>query len=1449
MPSTKAGLVLLLIVVVAGSYPAGAAPAAPPINLLSNPSFELPQPGAENLAAGWAPYQCGYTRTRERSYAPEISGPWSCRLTGGGQPEEKGIGGLNTAVTEGLPEQGTFAATNSIYVASYTQGGVYGAYVTAGYTDGTDKIFSFTLTDAQIKANLGNWKTYRLTFTTDPQKKLKSLTYWLLVWSRGEQKFVGTVYFDEMELRLLPTGGPAEAALPFVLASRAATAPQLDGVADDACWQQSLTLSPFLLSGGTDTATEQTQARLAYDASHLYLFLECNESALDPVLQKRAAFKAEQTAHDSNVFSDDVIELFLQPTPEPGTYYHLAINSRGAVYDARCQGEGQADKSWDSGAVVKSRVGDRSWTLEIALPRERFAAGEFSTKECWRINLCREEKPSGEYSCWSPTGGPFHTPSRFGLVAFGPAELGGGAVDLGALRKGTNRLQLTVSNPGAETRGVTVSAAVGGASNVSELGRATARLEPGQSATVPVDYFGASGEGALRYEVSAGGRLLLVSPAYPLQSENPFIAYVNVLGKPSTHAVTAFSVAQGETLALPLVLLANLEKEQFRDAQVTLEVPAFLHLLSTPDSPRRCPTPLQVKQEEIAREGQPYRRLVLDLGASSITFASARAERAYVENPLLFQADYVSDQPSATPYALGYEVRLNGQSKASGTVALSLLPPLPRKSPREVVVCNWPCGSTYYGGFFGRLSLPEQEAILASWLRSGFNTYSYAGSLARRYTELGLRTSAGLPGSLEDLCGSVPEIATYLREHPQFQDANGAGKSLPGVVTPAHLLAPDCPARQLLRDFVGKTARQHPVLSWDYEVPVDRPESIGFGPANLEAFRQFAKLPATVTLTRDVIVKDYRPQWVDFRCHQNAEVVKLLQEGVKAANPKCVFFVYSGYQSPHTQETYGINWEYVAPYLDEAWCGYGRPVKETQDTLRVLGGKPLVGGELAWIGDGHPYALEDSESNLMRRLTDCAGGVMVYYDWFVDGRFFTGLARTAAVATDFESFFREGKHDDSLATVEAGGAGNVAVYTRGDERLVVLFGGTTAPQEFRVQLRDLPPGAVGVDYWTKQPVTVAPRLTATVPAHGVQVIHVRTAAAAQVPAPRLVAPVKATINDRRPVLVWAQDGVPDCRYRVEVSADQSFSPAATLVAKDLAANTHVVTEPLADEGTYFWRVQAVDVPSGKTSAWSPVGQFTLGVLAVAVQPTTFSPNGDGAFDTVALQAELRHEAPWTVTVAEAGGRVVRTFTGTAGKVAVSWDGRDAAGKAVAEGRYELRLQVKDRQIAAQTVELNNRFGVPNPELERWCFWRPQALEGGGTEQDYHTTSGTLPYSLKLTGANAEARAYWSNYRSGTEIPITAGKKYTYSGLVKCDLAPDAEAIIGLHFFTKEDRWAAIPGLEAEWQGIEATATGKQDWKLLTVSCQAPANAAKAVLFFSIKGQGQAWLSSARFGEE
>ncbi|MFH1905725.1 MAG: hypothetical protein ABIK53_09440 [bacterium] len=184
------------------------------VNLVPNPSFEQPAKETEEKALGWGVYQCGYERSKDKSYAPDISGPWSCKISGSGKEEEKGLGGTNIRIPTGFPEHGTFSATNSIYIASYTQGRIYKAYITVRYTDKTEKGFSSVLSSSEIADNLNRWKTYSITFTTDPEKKIKGIIYWCLVWKQNEEKFIGTVYFDELELRLADERAKAKSPLP-----------------------------------------------------------------------------------------------------------------------------------------------------------------------------------------------------------------------------------------------------------------------------------------------------------------------------------------------------------------------------------------------------------------------------------------------------------------------------------------------------------------------------------------------------------------------------------------------------------------------------------------------------------------------------------------------------------------------------------------------------------------------------------------------------------------------------------------------------------------------------------------------------------------------------------------------------------------------------------------------------------------------------------------------------------------------------------------------------------------------------------------------------------------------------------------------------------------------------------------------------------------------------------
>jgi hypothetical protein len=165
-------------------------------NLLSNSSFE--EEGTGVPALGWTYYQCGYSRSNTVSK----DGSWSCKIAGTGGAGEVGLGGSYQAVSTGLPESERFTASSNIYISSYSQGEIYGIYVTVNYTDSSQDTFNYALSAAEINANLNSWKKYSRTFTTDPAKTISSIYCWCLVWTGSGNKFIGTVYFDDVKLEI-----------------------------------------------------------------------------------------------------------------------------------------------------------------------------------------------------------------------------------------------------------------------------------------------------------------------------------------------------------------------------------------------------------------------------------------------------------------------------------------------------------------------------------------------------------------------------------------------------------------------------------------------------------------------------------------------------------------------------------------------------------------------------------------------------------------------------------------------------------------------------------------------------------------------------------------------------------------------------------------------------------------------------------------------------------------------------------------------------------------------------------------------------------------------------------------------------------------------------------------------------------------------------------------------
>ena len=90
-----------------------------------------------------------------------------------------------------------------------------------------------------------------------------------------------------------------------------------------------------------------------------------------------------------------------------------------------------------------------------------------------------------------------------------------------------------------------------------------------------------------------------------------------------------------------------------------------------------------------------------------------------------------------------------------------------------------------------------------------------------------------------------------------------------------------------------------------------------------------------------------------------------------------------------------------------------------------------------------------------------------------------------------------------------------------------------------------------------------------------------------------------------------------------------------------------------------------------------------------VSPSIFSPNGDGAADRTAISWSADEEGTGTARIYK-GTTLLRSWTITSRSTgSVTWNGRKASGTAVADGRYILKVSLKDaagnRRSASTTV--------------------------------------------------------------------------------------------------------------------------------------------------------------------
>jgi hypothetical protein len=177
----------------------------------------------------------------------------------------------------------------------------------------------------------------------------------------------------------------------------------VDGRLDDAAWSGAATLK-LDHTGMGGAAPVATTARVLRDATTLYIGITGREPEM-------GSLRATITDRDAPVYTDDSVEVFLNPNGKGVPYYHFIVGAGGGMWDD-LSGDNRWNTRW-SAAV--SRDGT-AWTAEIAIP---FRSVDAEPAGKWRANIARNRTPGGGANLvWSVPYGRYDVPDRFGIWEF-----------------------------------------------------------------------------------------------------------------------------------------------------------------------------------------------------------------------------------------------------------------------------------------------------------------------------------------------------------------------------------------------------------------------------------------------------------------------------------------------------------------------------------------------------------------------------------------------------------------------------------------------------------------------------------------------------------------------------------------------------------------------------------------------------------------------------------------------------------------------------------------------------------------------------------------------------------------------------------------------------------------------------------------------------------------------
>ncbi|WBO83196.1 DUF5916 domain-containing protein [Hymenobacter yonginensis] len=177
-------------------------------------------------------------------------------------------------------------------------------------------------------------------------------------------------------------------------AVRITDAIKLDGLLDEAVWQQAPVATQFIQNRPNPGPPEKhpTEVRILYDDANLYIGAVMHDVSADSILR-------ELTPRD-NFGNTDFFGIFLDTYQDKLNGYGFFVTTGGVQMDARYSPAGGEDFNWNAVWDSRTSIRGTDWIAEMRIP---YSAIRFSSlpEQQWGLNFMRQRKKENQAFFWN----------------------------------------------------------------------------------------------------------------------------------------------------------------------------------------------------------------------------------------------------------------------------------------------------------------------------------------------------------------------------------------------------------------------------------------------------------------------------------------------------------------------------------------------------------------------------------------------------------------------------------------------------------------------------------------------------------------------------------------------------------------------------------------------------------------------------------------------------------------------------------------------------------------------------------------------------------------------------------------------------------------------------------------------------------------------------------------